>query len=196
MKRDTQNDLRYIKTEALIQNTFREMLQEMDFTEVTIQELVLRAQINRKTFYLHYQSLDELIRKLQIDLLTKLFQTLPEEGFPDSLEALIEKLFLFLANADDIDSKIISIQNHLLSGKSPQDCLKTKMLQYFSSYERFSNYTEEEANIFVSYLYGSFVMVYSQWIIDGRKIPIETVTRLTIKLISQGVSGSNLLETI
>lgn len=195
MKRNTQNDLRYIKTEALIQNTFREMLQEMDFTEATIQELVSRAQINRKTFYLHYQSLDELIRKLQIDLLTKLFRALPEEGFPHSFEDLIKKLFLFLANADDIDSKIISIQNHLLSGKSPQDCLKTKMLQYFKSYEGFSNYTEEEANIFVSYLYGSFVMVYSQWIIDGRKIPIETMTRLTAGLISQGIYGSKLLET-
>ena len=49
--RKPQDDLRYQKTEALIQKNFREMLEEMDYQQITIQELSLRAQINRKTFY-------------------------------------------------------------------------------------------------------------------------------------------------
>ena len=32
MKRESQNDLRYIKTESLIQNTFKAMLLEMDYS--------------------------------------------------------------------------------------------------------------------------------------------------------------------
>ena len=49
MKRESQNDLRYIKTESLIQNTFKAMLLEMDYSQITIRKLVERAQINRKT---------------------------------------------------------------------------------------------------------------------------------------------------
>lgn len=64
MKREPQSDLRYIKTENLIQETFRSMLREMDYPQITIRELTRRAMINRKTFYLHYSSLDELLGKL------------------------------------------------------------------------------------------------------------------------------------
>ncbi len=70
MKRESQNDLRYIKTESLIQNTFKAMLLEMDYSQITIRKLVERAQINRKTFYLHYQNLDDLLVNQQISILS------------------------------------------------------------------------------------------------------------------------------
>ena len=73
MKRESQNDLRYIKTESLIQNTFKAMLLEMDYSQITIRKLVERAQINRKTFYLHYQNLDDLLVNQQISILSNLF---------------------------------------------------------------------------------------------------------------------------
>lgn len=194
MKRETQNDLRFIKTEALIQNTFRAMIREKDFSEMTIQELVTRAQINRKTFYLHYQSLNDLLISMQFALLDKLFQTYPEKWVPENLEELIQKLFLFLAKADETDAKIIAIESHLFSRKNPKDYLRKRMYHYLESYDNFSKYNNEEKNIFVSYLYGSFVMMYNQWQIDGRKIPLETMTDLTVKLISQGIYSNELLK--
>ena len=55
--RKPQDDLRYQKTERLIQQTFRELMGEMDYLQISIQKLADRAQINRKTFYLHYSSI-------------------------------------------------------------------------------------------------------------------------------------------
>ena len=63
--RKPQDDLRYQKTERLIQQTFRELMGEMDYLQISIQKLADRAQINRKTFYLHYSSIDELLLKMQ-----------------------------------------------------------------------------------------------------------------------------------
>ena len=40
----------------------------MDYDEITIKELTQRAQINRKTFYLHYGSLDDLLEELQQEI--------------------------------------------------------------------------------------------------------------------------------
>lgn len=37
----------------------------MDFTKITIKDLTNIAGINRKTFYLHYYSLEEILCKLQ-----------------------------------------------------------------------------------------------------------------------------------
>lgn len=91
---------------------------------------------------------------------------------------------------------IISSQSRLVSGNTPKNYLQKQMFKfnYFNSYEAFSKCADYEANIFVSYLYGSFMMIYSQWVRDGRKIPIENMTRFMTALISQGIYGSDLLK--
>lgn len=83
--RKPQDDLRYQKTEALIQKNFREMLAEMDYQQITIQELSLRAQINRKTFYLHYASMDDLLHRVQTDTLKRFLEPVKDAKFPLSL---------------------------------------------------------------------------------------------------------------
>lgn len=47
----------------------------MDYTQINIKELSERAMINRKTFYLHYNSLDELLGKMQLELYTDIIQS-------------------------------------------------------------------------------------------------------------------------
>ena len=56
-------DLRVRKTKKAIRDAFEEMICEMDYEQITIKELAARAQINRKTFYLHYTDLDDLLRE-------------------------------------------------------------------------------------------------------------------------------------
>ncbi len=58
-------DLRILKTREAIHKTFEEMICEMDYEQISIKELTERARINRKTFYLHYNSLDDLLKELQ-----------------------------------------------------------------------------------------------------------------------------------
>ena len=61
-------DLRIQRTKENIRRVFEEMICEMDYEEMSIKELTERAKINRKTFYLHYDSLDDLLREIQNDL--------------------------------------------------------------------------------------------------------------------------------
>ena len=58
-------DLRVIRTRKAIRDAFCSMIMEMDYPDITIKELTQRAMINRNTFYLHYDSLDALLRELQ-----------------------------------------------------------------------------------------------------------------------------------
>ena len=53
-------DLRVIKTQKAIKNAFKEMVMEMDASKITVKELSERAQIHRKTFYLHYTTMEAL----------------------------------------------------------------------------------------------------------------------------------------
>ena len=61
-------DQRYIKKEQQIRYAFKTLLANKYFEDVSVSELCRLASIDRKTFYLHYQSLDDLLQTTQKQL--------------------------------------------------------------------------------------------------------------------------------
>ena len=55
------NDERVIKTKKLIKTALSELIQEKGFDHVSITDLTQRANINKGTFYLHYQDKYDLL---------------------------------------------------------------------------------------------------------------------------------------
>lgn len=187
MKRTPQNDLRYIKTERLIQETFKNMLLEMDYAQISIKELTERAMINRKTFYLHYNSLDELLGKLQVELYMEMMESLSDITLPQDLEQLVRTLFPFWANADGVNEKILRSQGNFPIGKSPGEYVWKKIFHRFGPNSACSNCTADELCVAEVFLSGSFASIFMHWVASDRKIPLEEIMQLTVKLISQGL---------
>lgn len=188
-KREPQNNLRYIKTEKLIRQTFREMLKEMDYHQISIKELTKRAMINRKTFYLHYNTLDELLGVLQTELYERFIQSVSDIILPNDLDKLIRELYTFNRNNTEIDEKILYSQGNFPTGESPGDNTIKAIYNHRHLDERFSKYNRYENNIITTYLNGCFFLIYSQWIADGKKIPLEDIIQLTTMLLSRGLEN-------
>ncbi|MBR2521990.1 MAG: TetR/AcrR family transcriptional regulator [Coriobacteriales bacterium] len=55
------SDLRYRRTEAAILQAFDELLKGLDSKKITVSALAREADIDRKTFYLHYNSIEDLV---------------------------------------------------------------------------------------------------------------------------------------
>lgn len=62
-------DLRVVKTQRIIQNAFFELLSEKELSKITIAEICRIAQVNRKTFYRHYESIGDLINEFENTIL-------------------------------------------------------------------------------------------------------------------------------
>lgn len=58
-------DLRVKRTLKSIRNAFFTLVMEKNYSDISITELTELAEINRKTFYLHYASLDELVDEVK-----------------------------------------------------------------------------------------------------------------------------------
>ena len=56
----TKNDRRVERTRELLQKALIELIAERGYDAITIQDIVNRANVGRTTFYLHYNSKDEL----------------------------------------------------------------------------------------------------------------------------------------
>lgn len=67
-KEGEKTDKRLMKTKKAIIGAMLELISEKNVADITVTELALRAKINRKTFYLHYNSIDDVIDDFADDL--------------------------------------------------------------------------------------------------------------------------------
>lgn len=65
-------DTRFLKTQALINNAFIELMETIGFTKITVKKIIDIAQINRSTFYSHYLDKFDLLDKIEDNLLIDL----------------------------------------------------------------------------------------------------------------------------
>lgn len=65
-------DLRVIKTKISIKESFIELVKKKGFNKVSVTDIVQKANINRNTFYLHYEDKEDLIKKLLDDSAMKI----------------------------------------------------------------------------------------------------------------------------
>lgn len=73
-------DRRVERTKAALTEALFELLAEKDFAKISITELARRADVDRKTFYLHYQTVDEILEEFYDKAIHHLWDELEKEG--------------------------------------------------------------------------------------------------------------------
>ena len=69
-KHGIKRDKRLVRTKKAIIEALIELLSEKELTEITVTELAESAGINRKTFYLHYDKVEDIIEDFGEDIFT------------------------------------------------------------------------------------------------------------------------------
>jgi AcrR family transcriptional regulator len=178
-------DLRIIKTRWAIREAFAAMICEMGYEQVTIKELTARARINRKTFYLHYPSLDALLGELQdyfVDDFMKRTSSL--KGLHD-IAAFTREFFLYTTDHEWLKERILCGGSYRFIA----DKIVEKILRGNENYRvgaGFDTYTE---NIVTTFLASSIIEMYRQWVADGKKITIEEMIKIASRLVCHGLSS-------
>ena len=94
-------DRRITKTKTAIRDAFFSLMMERDTPKIAIKEIAQRANIDRKTFYLHYDSTHAIIDEFNKEIIDELLLILEKNDFFDhafdvvslfqSLNSLVEK---------------------------------------------------------------------------------------------------------
>ena len=58
-------DPRIIRTKEAIQTVFKQMVCELPYEKITVKAITEAARINRNTFYLHYNCVDDVLAEIQ-----------------------------------------------------------------------------------------------------------------------------------
>ena len=184
MNASGKEDLRVQRTKETIRRTFTEMICEMDYEQITIKELTERARINRKTFYLHYNGMDDLLRAMQNEMAQEFIQRTQNLERPRDMDKITREFFLRSEELGKFGEKLLCSGNyHYISRRITNDILG-------QTWEKDKERPEIDPyvhNILKAFVAQSTIEIYKQWVADGRKIPLEQMIELTTKLICNGV---------
>ena len=176
------NDLRVVKTQKNIKQAFIEMLCDMNYEQITVQELSQRAMINRKTFYLHYPSLDCLLHEIQNEMAQNFIKRTENLQRPRDMDKVTREFFLCSEELGRLGEKLNCSDNNI--GKQITDEIMKQTWKLPPKYK-----STEIQNIIKSFVSQSTLIIYRQWIADEKKIPLDEIINLAAKLICNGINS-------
>ena len=156
-------DRRIVKTREAISKAYLDLITEKGTSQISISELAKRANIDRKTFYLHYSSLDDVFSEYVESKFNMIVSVMEEHHYfesPFNVEKLIdlldgfykeeEKLLLAIAGGDSYDELWRKVHDILAD--------KVKDL-----YAPFVNINASELSAFYDFFTAGVIDVYRRW---------------------------------
>jgi AcrR family transcriptional regulator len=151
-------DRRFRKTEDTITQALIRLLNEKNVQEITLSELIQEADINKSTFYLHYQNLDDLVEALENNGLTLIRSFFAMHSLSKDGSARDLVLFVY-------DNRLLfNALSHAYSFR-----LHGKLYEFFNDFMAHTKNvkpkkTLDEEGMVLSSLLGSLLSILSSWL--------------------------------
>ncbi len=162
-------DRRIAKTRKAIQNAYFSLLAE-DTTRITIAEIARRANIDRKTFYLHYESVDDIVKKTCIEKLQDLNKRLELQGYyknPYDTDKLFKIFNGLLSEEVDLYRQIARHPNHYFFWSEVEiilaDAIKKVSYKYISKTSNKSDSPTQKLDVYARFCAAGIIHVYLAW---------------------------------
>ena len=90
------NDLdpRVIKTKKQFKEAFKQLIIKYDdYVQISIKELCDCANLNRRTFYLHYKQIDDILVELQEESINEFYNLIKDVDILEDVETVVRAFF-------------------------------------------------------------------------------------------------------
>lgn len=192
MNERTKGDLRTKKTQASIRKVFRDMLLEMNYDEITIKALTEKAEISRRTFYMHYSTLDELLNELIDEIADGYTKKTKSLHGPYDIEKITRTFLLYFAQQDELHERIICNGNFEYISKRINRKIAAVNHEHANHLGAVNQY---EQSILIAYLNEAALGMYRRWVADKKLLSLDDFVCLATQLICFGATGFKKAES-
>ena len=128
-----------IKTKRLIRNTFAELIKDkQELNKVTVSELVKRADINRSTFYNHYDSIYDVAQEFEAEIIKILIENNQKLNSIEDIFKYLDNVFDYLKKNENIYKLFISSKESLMFLSKLNDDISNKIYISLKDNSKFS----------------------------------------------------------
>lgn len=178
----TSKDLRVRRTLKAIRYAFYKLVLEKNYSDISITELTERAEINRKTFYLHYSSLEDLVQEVEQEIADSILENIHFSAENLDVAGCVSTFYHYLDECSEVQQKLLCDSHYHFFYEDV-----TNVVLQSDAFSTFFSLTEHP-DIVRSFSI-SITYIYRDWVKNDRPIPLEDLIEYASKLILSGYSG-------
>lgn len=182
-------DRRIKKTKDQLRKCLTQLMEHKPLKEITVKELTDYADINRGTFYLHYNNLHGLLSEYEDDLIVQ-FETVlnryPDKDMSQKPYLIFMDLFNFIYENADLCRILLSERNDTkLVEKLVRVVQKNALNQWITAH----TISEDIYEYYCSYIVHGCIGLINQWTKEGMTIPPKEMSIRVTDIILNGIKG-------
>ena len=187
--RSDKDDRRVKYTKMVLKESFINLLDKKDISQITIKEICEDADINRATFYAHYSDQYDLMQKIENELFENVSSYLSDFTQNDTdfhLTEMITKILEYIKENSKLCKLLLSERGDLNFQKRIMMLVYDKNIKIPAGSGELS---EQDAEYIYSFIITGCVGLIQKWLDDDMKKSALTMAELVVKL-TQNLSSS------
>ena len=185
-------DRRVVRTKKAIREALLALVREKGYDKVTIAAIARKADIDRKTFYLHYDSVDEVVEEMLREHADKTVALLRDEslgpGVGVDVADLFARLSVLFAHDPSIDDRMMRhIQPDILLDKI-EGALVEAIVEK-DALGLASTMGPDLMGYYVSFFCAGLLAMYRRRLFSDSEIPLGDLASMASTAFLSGVEG-------
>lgn len=180
-------DLRVVKTRRTIRSALIELMREKELGAITVSELSKRAMINRKTFYRHYRTVNDVVAELENEILSEFSDILKSanKSVLDAGSVFREISGLIVKRKELFD--LMKLNPDVFSNGR----IKAMLRRALEVSLRNSCALEDETTLSAvsEFMVSGVLALYAGWFDGGCSGDLEFLTEISVKMVTEGLRG-------
>jgi len=193
MKAKQTVDRRIARTRLAIREALVGLIKEKGFDALTVRDIVLLANINSGTFYLHYKDKFDLLEKTETEILNEIYQIFiktssigfDDDHVTDQLQELIISLLVYVKDHAELMHAILGLQGDYSLVKRFRVMLDQNLkLGVLSGFKEENFLVPKE--YLIAYIIQAHLGVLQSWLGSGCQEPPAEIARILFQLSFNG----------
>ncbi len=181
-------DRRIKYTKMVLRESLTKLMQDKPISRITIKELCEKADINRATFYTHYNDQFDLLKKVEQEIIDDINSYLDSFSFEENNSYALEimtKIFEYIKENAEICRVLLGANGNIEFQKNIIMIVQTR----FVAEQKTKKSVDEKVVefVFTFAATGSIGMI-QKWLTEESNIPAADMAKLVIKLTNQGLT--------
>ena len=189
------NESKYFNTALLMDEALIHLLDKKDIEFITVKEICEKAGVNRSTFYLHYESIDDLVEET-MEYINKKFVDYFNADASNFISGIHD---LPIEDLNLVQEKYLTPylgfikENKKIFKASFSNPRGMKCLEKYTSLEKYVfvpilsrfDIPANEKKYFIKFYIQGIIAIIKEWVKDDCKDSIQNIERIIIKCVGK-----------